>query len=117
METALRDKLLKLEELINQERSYAVDLKIDALKDIQEQKKELLVELDMPEENCPSELKELAARLRDSNRRNARLLHSTLNFLRQAMSNCCESISPLTYGQRGNRVHSNTIGMLHAGRV
>jgi flagellar biosynthesis/type III secretory pathway chaperone len=117
MVTRMRDKLLKLEKLIELERSYAVTLKIDALKEIQEQKKELLIDLKIPGETFPTELKELAARLRDSNRRNARLLFSTLNFLRQTMNNCCESITPLTYGQHGHRIQSNANGLLHAGRV
>jgi flagellar biosynthesis/type III secretory pathway chaperone len=117
MEAALREKLLKLEELIEQERSYAVNLNVDALGRLQEEKKELLLQLEIPSESCPLELKEVAARLRENNRRNARLLFNTLNFLRQAMSNCCESITPLTYGQRGNRVQNNTLGLLHVGRI
>ena len=117
MKAALHDKLLQLEQMIEQERFYAVSLRIAELKEIQERKRELLIELGEFTQSCPAELKDLAGRLRDGNRRNARLLHSTLNFLRQTMASCCQSITPLTYGRRGNRVQGSAIGLLHAGRI
>ncbi len=117
MDRPLEAKLKLLEQLIEQERAFAVGLKITELKEIQEQKKELLIELHGFQGGCPQELKDLAARLRDSNRRNARLLHTTLNFLRQTMNSCRKSITPLTYGRSGNQIQGSAIGLLHAGRV
>ncbi len=117
MNEPLHDKLLRLEHLIEQERLFAISLRFSELEEIQGQKKELLIELRDCQDGCPNELKELAGRLRDNNRRNARLLHTTLTFLRQTMASCCQSLTPLTYGRRGNRIQGSAIGFLHAGRI
>ena len=117
MNLELQEKLLNLERLIEQEREFAVNLQIVELKAVQDQKGQLLAELREFRDGCPDELKNLAARLREGNRRNARLLHTTLNFFRQAMNSCCNSIAPVIYGQRGVRILPRNVGVLHTGKV
>ncbi len=117
MNPELQKKLSALEQLIERERAFAVNLRIAELKAVQEEKGRLLTELRAFQDGCPDELKQLAARLRDGNRRNARLLHATLNFFRQAMHSCCNSIAPVVYGNRGHRIAPRTIGVLHTGKV
>jgi len=115
--TQLQSQLEQLDELILLEREYAIKLKINDLKDLQERKEEMLKELQFQDSSCSSEEKQLIARLKNENRRNARLLAATLNFLRQTMRNCCQEITPMLYGRRGNRIQTPTVGLLHVGRV
>ena len=115
--TEYQEKLALLEQLIQRERSFAIKLQVVELKDLQEEKAQLLAELKALDGPCPEELKEFAGHLRRQNRRNARLLASTLTFLRQTMSNCRREISTVLYGRHGNRIESRTMGLLHTGRI
>ncbi len=117
MNPELQQKLNLLKDLIQRERDYARNLKIAELMSLQEEKGSILSEFKSISGCCPNELKELAAHLRDENRRNARLLWATLNFLRQSMSNCCRQLTPVMYGRRGNRMQNIPLGVLHAGRA
>ncbi len=115
--TEYQEKLVLLEQLIQRERSFAIKLQVAELKDLQEEKAQLLRELNALEGPCPEDLKEFAGYLRQQNRRNARLLASTLAFLRQTMNNCRREISTVLYGRQGNRIESRAMGLLHTGRI
>lgn len=117
MDNHLQLKLEQLEQLIRQERDYARTLKYSELKQIQEEKKQLLDELRSFSNSCPAELKATVSRLREENCRNARLLWNTLNFLRQSMQNCTRQVMPILYGRRGNSIQAAAIGLLHSGRI
>ena len=115
--TQLQQQLEQLDELIKLEREYAIKLKVKDLKDLQERKGELLQELQLQENTDCREQKKMISRLKGENRRNARLLASTLNILRQTMQNCCREITPVLYGQLGTQVQKTAVGVLHVGRV
>lgn len=113
----LRQKLTLLQQLIHQERECAIQLRIEDLKGLQDKKGLLLMELQSYAGTCPEELKALADHLRNQNRRNARLLSTTLAFLRQRMNSCSREISTVMYGRCGNRIESKSMGLLHTGRI
>ena len=115
--TQFQQQLEQLDELILLEREYAIKLKVQDLKDLQERKGELLLQLQQQESAGGKEQKKMISRLKGENRRNARLLASTLNILRQTMQNCCREITPILYGQQGNRIQKTAVGVLHVGRV
>ena len=117
MDNNLQAKLEELEQLISQEREYARTLQHSELNLIQEQKKLLLDELRSFSDPCPPELKSTVSRLRDENRRNARLLWNSLGFLRQSMQSCTQQVMPMLYGRQGNKLQSAAIGILHNGRI
>ncbi len=113
----LHQQLEALEVLILKEREYAIRLKVEELKALQDEKGRLLDGFRDLVTSCPAELKEWAARLSRENRRNARLLATTLTFLRQTMESCCRDIAPVLYGSTGDRIQGRTIGVLLTGRV
>lgn len=117
MNTDLRHKLNQLEQLIQRERESARNLKVSELQTIQDEKGLLLAELKTLSGPCTEELKEVATRLQKENRRNAQLLWTMLNFLRQSMCNCSKQLMPMLYGRRGNSIQSAAIGMLHQGKI
>lgn len=113
----LRQRLQSLENLIHKERDLAIRLKVDDLKALQDEKGMLLKGFAEHVSQCSGELKEYASHLRHENRRNARLLATTLTFLRQTMQNCCREVTPVLYGKLGTRIQSRSTGMLHVGRI
>ncbi len=117
MNADLRHKLKQLEQLIQRERESARNLNVSELQTIQDEKGLLLTELQALSGGCTDELKTVATRLQKENRRNAQLLWTTLNFLRQSMCNCSQQIMPILYGRRGNSIQSAAIGVLHQGKV
>ncbi len=113
----LFQKLTQLQQLICQEREYAIQLRVEELKVLQDQKGVLLMELKTHSGPCPEGLKTFANSLRSQNRRNARLLSATLNFLRQTMTSCRRELSSTMYGRHGHQIEVQTMGLLHTGRV
>jgi len=113
----LQQKLNRLEDLIQQERRCACTLQVAELKQLQEEKGLLIGELKALGQGCPEELKPFAEKLCEENRRNARLLHTGLNYLRQAMQSCTRQLTPISYGSRGNRLQSAPSGLLLTGRI
>lgn len=113
----LQDKLTRLEALIQRERRCACTLQVTELKQLQEEKGLLVKELRELDQACSGELQQFASRLREENRRNAKLLHTCLNYLRQAMRNCTRQLTPVTYGRRGNCLQSAPSGLLLTGRI
>jgi len=113
----LQQKLDQLETLIQQERDYACRMQIIELKQLQEEKGVLINELKDLGQDCPDDLKQIAGRLREENRRNARLLHTCLNYLRQAMQSCTCQLTPATYGSAGNMLQRAPSGLLLTGRI
>jgi flagellar biosynthesis/type III secretory pathway chaperone len=117
MEQNLAQKLKQLEDLILQERRFACTMQIDGLKQLQEEKGLLVKEIRALDGQCSSEQKQIAGRLREENRRNAQLLFTCLNYLRQAMHNCTKQLTPTSYGRRGNSLQSTPSGLLLTGRM
>ncbi|SDZ79991.1 hypothetical protein SAMN05660420_00372 [Desulfuromusa kysingii] len=117
MEQDLTQNLMQLEKLIMQERCFACTMKIAGLQQIQQEKKQLIDEIRALDGQCSVEQKQVAGRLRDENRRNAQLLYTCLNYLRQAMHNCTRQLTPTSYGCFGNSLQSTPSGLLLTGRI
>jgi len=113
----LLQKLTRLDELIQQERGHARSLQVTELKELQEQKGLLLKELQALSTDCPPELKQLAGRVREGNRRNAQLLFTTLTYLREAMRSCTRQLTPTAYGNCGHQLQTAPSGLLLTGRI
>lgn len=113
----LQQKLIQLEDMMQQERHYACTLQVTELKQLQEEKGLLIKELKDLGQACPAELKQLAGRLREENRRNAQLLYTCLNYLRQAVRHCTRQLTPMSYGNRGNSLQNTPSGLLLKGRI
>ncbi len=113
----LEEKLNRLQEIILLERDYACSLQVTPLRQLQEEKGELVKELSAATESCPQEFKPLIKKIQRENIRNAKLLHTCLGNLRQMMRQCTKQLAPFSYGRRGNIIQSATCGVLLAGRV
>ena len=113
----LAQKLKKLGDLILQERRFVCTMQIDGLKQLQEEKGLLVKAIQALDGQCSVEQKQVAGRLREENRRNAQLLYTCLNYLRQAMHNCTKQLTPTKYGRRGNSLKFTPSGLLLTGRV
>jgi len=117
MKRDLQQRLTRLEELILEERDCARSLKVDRLKQLQDEKGVLVKELHDETESCPSELKSMLKRIQRENIRNARLMHSCLGNLRKMMQHCSKQLAPICYGRLGNCVQAATPGVLLIGRA
>ncbi len=106
-----------MEQLIIQERCFAQKLQVKELKELQEEKGELIKIMSSDITACPSEFKPQIARICEDNIRNARLLHTCLANLRQLMRHCSERLTPVIYSQRGVRVQAINSGMLLNGSI
>lgn len=117
MRDDLKNNLDKLEQLIDRERLYARNLQVHELQELQEQKADLIRVISIEEGNYPEEFKPQLTRLSDANIRNARLIHSSLELLRQTVSNCAKSLATPSYSHLGQQVRSVNSGILLAGKV
>ncbi len=116
--SALRRQLEELLQLILRERELAKSLDIEALGALQTEKEALLGALGeaVQGESAP-ELKELAARVREENRRNAYLFWSALGFIRSTMEFLGLQATPPGYGARGSSPRPSGGGLILSGRV
>lgn len=117
MNGELQQKLKRLEELILEERDCARNLEVDRLKQLQEEKGDLVKQLHGEKSGCPDELKDQIRRVQRENIRNARLLHTCLGNLRQMMRHCTRQLVPGGYGQQGNSIQTAPSGLLLNGRI
>ncbi len=113
----LLQKLAQLEDLIQEERDHARCLQVSKLKALQEQKGQLIKELQTLSAGESPELKQIAGRIRQENLRNAQLLYTTLSYLREAMRNCTHQLTPAAYGNSGRQLQTAPSGLLLAGRI
>lgn len=117
MQNNLQQTLQRLEDLILEERDCARKLKVDRLKQMQEEKGVLIKELRDEETTIPQELHAQVGRIKRDNIRNARLLHTCLNNLRSMMDNCTKQIIPASYNNYGGNIQASPSGLLLRGRI
>jgi hypothetical protein len=114
----LRQQLADLQQLILQEREYAKALDMENLARTAEAKSRLLTLLD--DEALPGEdeqTRQLAATVREENRRNAYLFYMTLQWVRDLMTFYGQRTVPATYGAFANQVRRQHGGRLLSGRI
>lgn len=118
MNTNLSEQLNQLYDLVIRERECARDLRLDELQDVVSDKEALMQELQFTEEVSVTEAdKELADKIRFENRRNAYLLWSALNWIRESMSFFGRKSAPDAYNTSGTVVNGTTGGRLLSGRI
>ncbi len=118
MNTNLSEQLKQLYALVIRERECARDLRIDELQEIVSAKEALMQELQLTEEIALTEAdKELADKIRFENRRNAYLLWSALNWIRESMAFFGRKSAPNAYNPSGTEVSSAAGGRLLSGRI
>jgi flagellar biosynthesis/type III secretory pathway chaperone len=118
MNTPLSEQLNQLYDLVIRERECARDLRLDELQDVVSAKEALMQELQFTEDISVTEAdKELADKLRFENRRNAYLLWSALNWIRESMTFFGRKSAPDAYNTSGTVVSGATGGRLLSGRI
>lgn len=117
METrTTHDYLVRLRDLILQERECAKALDMKGMTDAMQAKEEIIKVLAhiqvIDEQDHP-----LAAQIRNENRRNAFLFKSTLGWIRQTMEFFGQKTVTSTYSAYGHTVASQVNGRLLSGRI
>lgn len=108
--------LIRLRDLLVEEREYAKALNIEALTQAMAKKEELLQILAHIETIAPAD-KEIARQIRYENRRNAYLFKATLGWIREIMEFFGKRTVPSTYSANASTVSSCVNGRLLSGRV
>jgi len=110
------DYLVRLRDLILQERHCAINLDIEGMAQAVQGKEDILKILshvkDVNEQDKP-----ITKEIRDENRRNAFLFKSTLGWIRQTMEFFGQKTVTSTYGAHANTVASQVNGRLLSGQV
>lgn len=110
------DYLVRLRDLILQERHCAITLDMDGMTKAILNKEEVIKILahvkDVEESDKP-----LTKEIRDENRRNAFLFKSTLGWIRQTMEFFGQKTVTSTYGAQANTIASQVNGRLLSGQV
>ena len=110
------DYLVRLRDLILQERHCAINLDMAGMAKVVQHKEEIVKILahvkDVDEKDKP-----LTKEIRDENRRNAFLFKSTLGWIRQTMEFFGQKSVTSTYGAYANTVASQVNGRLLSGQV
>ena len=109
-------KLEALLELLQQERKMAQELDMAGLQEIVTAKQDLLATLDPQPEEIVG-LEELLHQIEHENRRNAFLLWTGLNWVRDLMGFFGKAVSPQVYGDNGYSRNLNQPGRLLSGKV
>jgi len=110
------DYLVRLLEVILEERECAKILDLDGLHAAMATKEEI-VKILAHVKAIPDQDKPLAARIRNENRRNAFLFKSTLGWIRSTMQFFGQRTVPSTYSAQGSSVSARVSGRLLSGRV
>ena len=108
--------LVRLLEVILQEREYAKNLDMDGISSIMGDKEELIEYLALVHEIDDKD-KELASRIKNENRRNAMLYQSTLGWIRETMEFFGKHTVTSTYSSAAATVPSQINGRLLSGKV
>lgn len=116
MTNTVHEKLQSLYDVILVERECAKALDLEALQQATLLKEELLVQLDL-EDELSKEDRVLAESIRFENRRNAYLLWTALNWIRESMEFFGRKSSPDSYNPTGSLVSNKNGGHLLSGRV
>lgn len=115
-DTAFENGLDELRRVLVEERACIRDLKMDRLTELLAEKKNLMSVLEK-QSGTPPHLMEAARTVRSENRRNAYLLKSSLNWIRDLMEMFGRSQEPSAYGRNGDQVVLRTGGGLLSGKV
>ena len=110
------DYLVKMRDLILQERACAINLDMEGMNEAVRGKAEVMKVL-AHIENVDESDKEIVMQIRHENRRNAFLFKSTLGWIRNTMEFFGQRTVTSTYGSRANTVASHVNGRLLSGRV
>jgi hypothetical protein len=108
--------LVRLHDVILQEREYAKNLDIEGMTRAMGEKDELIQYLSLVQV-LDEQDKPLAARIRSENRRNAFLFKSTLTWIREIMEFFGKSTVTQTYSSSAYTVPSQINGRLLSGKV
>lgn len=112
----LKLQLENLLELLHQEREMAKTLDMEGLQAVVAAKEELLAGL-KPQPQDVEDLQELLAQIDRENRRNAFLLWTGLNWVRDTMGFFGKAAMPQVYGGAGQSRTLNQGGRLLSGKV
>lgn len=114
--SSLREQLTRLHEVILRERECAKALSMEGLLAASKEKEALLAAL-TPAAELDSADRQLAATVRNENRRNAYLFWSTLNWVRESMAFFGAKTAPTSYSAAGSMISSQAGGRLLSGKV
>ncbi len=115
-DSAIQLKLETLLRLLRQEREAALSLDMAGLQDIVAAKEELLLGFNPQAEEIAG-LEELLKQIDHENRRNAFLLWTGLNWVRDLMGFFGKAAQPQVYGGSGQSRSLNQPGRLLSGKV
>lgn len=115
-EEELSRSLVRLRDLIIEERECAKILDMEGMTRVIEEKESLILSLDNIEKLHP-DAKKYALEVREENRRNAFLFRSTLNWIQDTMDFFGRTTVPIAYGQQGSTVNFNLSGRLLSGKI
>lgn len=109
-------QLNTLLELLQQERQMAQELNMAGLQEVVTAKEELLATL-QPQPDDIVGLEDLLRQIEHENRRNAFLLWTGLNWVRDLMGFFGKAVTPQVYGDNGYSRNLNEPGRLLSGKV
>ncbi len=112
----IKTQLETLLTLLQQERECAQALDIPGLQQVVEQKAALLAELQLSKEDVVG-MEDLLRQIDSENRRNAFLLWTGLNWVRDLMGFFGKAAMPQVYGGHGYSKTMNEGGRLLSGRI
>lgn len=110
------DYLIRLRDIILQEREYAKSLDMEGMATAMQEKQELIQVL-AHVQKIEDEDKPIAAQIRHENRRNAYLFKSTLGCIREVMEFFGKRTVTSTYSAQAYTVASQVNGRLLSGKV
>ena len=110
------DYLVRLRDLLLEEREYAKALNLTAMAQVMAEKEELLQILTHVQSLDPAD-KGLAAQIRNENRRNAYLFKATLGWIREIMEFFGKRTVTSTYSANAGTVCAPVHGRLLSGRI
>ena len=110
------DKLVRLRDIILQERQYAKNLEISKLQETVKEKEDLLNYFVHVKDINPED-REIAAQIRLENRRNAYLYRSALGWIRETMEFFGKRSVTSTYAADAGTVPAQVNGRLLSGKV
>jgi flagellar biosynthesis/type III secretory pathway chaperone len=116
MTQTIHEQLKTLHEVILEERECAKSLDIVALQEATQRKDALIAQLELEGTLSPED-RQLADTIRFENRRNAYLLWSALNWIRESMEFFGRKTVPDSYTPAGSMVTRGAGGRLLSGRV
>jgi len=112
----VRSNLIRLRDLIREEREFAKKMDMDGMARVREEKETVIALLDGVHELAPED-REYARQVREENRRNAFLFRATLNWIQETMEFFGRTTVPATYGQSGTTSTPTVNGRLLSGRI